>query len=242
MKHLFTLILLLSIGFSSFGQSIKFAEDDNGIYDVDPIPNLGEFDEGEFKLYFKIINTTETTLKLNAQRLENNVFEGHGNFFCWDLCYDSTGEASYSNIELAANDTTGFAQYIVFRPNNITGYSEITMAFTDSVSGTLIQRTFRFSVNGALSIDKDLAAKALSAPYPNPARDFVHLDYTLPNGYTDSQVEVYNLIGKKVRVELLQGTTGTLRMSTEEMNSGIYFAYLTHKGEKITSRKMVIVK
>lgn len=245
MKQLLLTFGILATVFSGiFAQSMSFqhpvAED--SIIIVDLIPNQGTAEEGEFKIYFNLVNLTSDTLVVQADRLLNDMTTGHGSFFCWDLCYDSTGTSSVTPIEIKPNDTTNFGQYIIFRPNNKPGYSEVTMRFTNIANGEdFAEVTYRFSVGGVMDIE-DLIdpKKALGSPYPNPASGSVSVNYELPPSARDMEISLFNLIGQKVKQTRLTSTFGTAKMDVQSLKSGIYFMYLKVDGRDITSRKVVI--
>ncbi|MCB0838036.1 MAG: T9SS type A sorting domain-containing protein [Bacteroidetes bacterium] len=242
----FLLLLFISLlGISvSYGQSLKSINIPTGIINVDPIPNQGTAEEGEYKVYFKIVNLTGDSLPVVANRSVYNMAEGHGSFFCWDFCFDSTGNSSVDPVVLAPYDTTTFAQYIIFRPNGLNGYSEVTMDFINVNDGNdAISINYQFSVGGVMSIaDKINPGLALSRPYPNPASNRVSIDYDLPAGIQEAQISIFNLIGQKMKTVDLEGINGTAEIETTGLRSGIYFLYLMVDGEDITSRKLVITK
>jgi hypothetical protein len=206
MKQLFsTLLMLLCAGYS-LGQNLKFANPPAALYSVPPTGTDGS---GEYYVYFEVVNLGASPVSLLATRLENNLFAGHGTFFCWDLCYDSTREQSQNPIVLAGNDTTAFAQYIVLKPNNIVGYSEATMVFTDIATGESIQRTYKFSVGGAQAIDPSQADRYLSQPYPQPADAELSLDYHLSPGEGPGAMKLFAADGREVASQALQYSEGT---------------------------------
>lgn len=240
---LFTIGLILSSS-QVQAQSLIFlsAPATDSVIAVDLVPNQGTPEQGEFKIYFKLINTTNDTVTVQADRLLNNMTPGHGSFFCWDLCYDSTGSSSQSPIDLMPSDTTRFGQYIVFRPNGKPGISEVVMRFTNIANGEdFAEVTYKFNVGGVSGIE-DLIdpRKALGLPYPNPANAQVFVPYELPQGVKHAEISLYNLIGQKVKTEKLVGFSGLANLATDQLKPGVYFMYLRAEGRDITSRKIVI--
>ncbi|MEZ4827529.1 MAG: T9SS type A sorting domain-containing protein [Bacteroidia bacterium] len=243
-KHiLFSLALICSF-FVAEAQSLIFldAPATDSVIPVELIPNQGTAEEGEFKIYFHLINTTSDTVTVQADRLVNNLTQGHGSFFCWDLCYDSTGTSSVTPLALLPSDTTRFGQYLILRPNNKPGISEVTMRFTNIANGLdFAEVTYKFNVGGVSSIDdKMIAKKALGLPYPNPAQAEIFIPYEFPASFTNAEISLYNLIGQKVKTQKLTGFSGTANIRTDQLKSGVYFIYLKADGRDITSRKVVI--
>ncbi|WNJ20718.1 T9SS type A sorting domain-containing protein [Pontibacter sp. G13] len=241
MKRIFTLLVAVMTAMSSvFGQGMAFADEDAGIQAV---PLNGEDNSGEWKIAFNLVNPYDTAITVLANRVDNNMFTGHGTYFCWDLCYDSTANTSIDPVTIQPKDTTPFfAQYIVFRPNEIVGFSTVKMAFTNISSGETIERTYQFSVGGAMSITPAERARLLSSPYPNPAKDRVQVDFELPSGTLEGDLKVYNLIGKQVMEQPLRQTSGTVTLNVEQLHSGVYFLYLNTADGNLTSQKLIIAK
>ena len=215
-----------------------------GVEAVDLIPNPGTADEGIYLSYFKLKNNTSGDLNVHAIRVANDTASGHESYFCWDICWGVGTNESQDPVAIAAGDTTGFGQYLALKPNNTGGYSEVTMRFVNAADGAdFVEITYKYSVDGVLSIsDPFYSARALSNPYPNPASTDVRVDYELPRGVINGRLEMYSLIGKKVKETALNQNVGTAHLTLENVRSGIYFMYLKAANEEITSRKLVVVK
>ncbi|MDX2248188.1 MAG: T9SS type A sorting domain-containing protein [Bacteroidia bacterium] len=245
MKKLILFTVGLTLSFSGIqAQSLIFlsAPAADSVIAVDLIPNQGTAEEGEYKIYFNLINTTNDTVTVQADRLLNDMTPGHGSFFCWDLCYDSTGTSSVTPIDIYPADTTRFGQYLILRPNGKPGISEVVMRFTNIANGEdFAEVTYKFNVGGVSGVE-DLIdpRKALGLIYPNPASAEVFVPYELPLGVKNAQIVLYNLIGQKVKTQKLNGFSGISNLKTESLKSGIYFLYLNVDGRDITSRKIVI--
>ncbi len=242
MKHIFTLslICLFSIGLLS-AQSLEF---------IDPPTSAITRTSGDdtTKTYFNIKNVSDEAVNVKARRIATNFATGmdttHASFFCWDVCYGTSASASAFSIPIAPGDTTNTAQYIVLTPNDIPGFSTITMRFfVEDNPADFVEHTYEYSVDGVLSLRDELdLSRVISSPYPNPAKDRASIDYELPVNFTKAEIQVYNLIGKKVRSIPLQGSFGTATIEAADLKSGVYFLYLTAEGKQITSRKLIISK
>ena len=237
-KRLLSLCLLPLLALPVLpAQGLKFAFPSDGVIAVEP---TGQDSTNEHKLNFYLTNTSGADIQASAFR-EENLAAGHQSYFCWDLCYDTTKDFSDGPVTIAAGDTTTFAQYIVFIPNQTNGYSEVTMIIANNATGDTIQRTYKFSVGGVLSTDDKLWQQAsLSAPYPNPAGAEARVDYELPNGLSDARIRVYNLIGKMVYEQPLKAPQGTVTLQTAALQAGMYFIYLTADNRELTSRKLIV--
>ncbi|NNE09403.1 MAG: T9SS type A sorting domain-containing protein, partial [Gemmatimonadetes bacterium] len=85
---------------------------------------------------------------------------------------------------------------------------------------------------------------------PNPFHRSTSIDFSIPNGPADVQIEVYNVAGRKVRTLLNRTMTrGTHIVGWDSQNdagqdvgNGVYFARLYVNGEEQGSRKMTILR
>jgi hypothetical protein len=238
MKQFSSLIYLLLVGL--FPQLVVA----QGVQYLDAPTEPISISSSEFEVYvyFNLYNSDTTAVELFAERTVNNLAAGHESLFCWDICYDVSKDISDSTITIAAGDTTGFpGRYLILYPNGQPGYSEVTMRFYSAAkSGTDIEHTFAFSVDGVTSNEAAISGGSLSAPYPNPARNLARIDYQLPGSFNQGQLKVFNLIGKAVLQQPLSQPAGTAELNVSQLPSGVYFLYLYANGQEWTSRKLII--
>lgn len=74
--------------------------------------------------------------------------------------------------------------------------------------------------------------------YPNPTNGNVTIEYTLP---ANGEFEVYDLSGRKLYSQTVQGVANTATINAE-LSNGIYFYTLTSGGYAIATGKLVVVK
>ncbi len=74
--------------------------------------------------------------------------------------------------------------------------------------------------------------------YPNPASNMI--TFTFPNSQNVT-INVFDLSGKQIRNEMIDGSTGSFNMNISELSSGIYFYQITVNNTVVT-RKFSIVK
>lgn len=250
MKRIVTLLLLLPLCLPLLrAQSFE-------IYDLPAEPVALEKSLDEEKIYLNIINTSEDTLDLLIFRTANNMATGqndqgqdtsHQTYFCWDLCYGVNGAQSISPIRLAAGDTTNTGnlteeQYVAFLPNDIDGFSSVTLRIINADDPNDFREvTVQYSVGGAVNSisDAQLAARSLSAPYPNPAHDLVKVDFDLPRG-TNGTLRLFNLVGKEVLRQSLHQPQGSATMDVSQLPRGMYFLYLHDDHRELSSRRVVL--
>ncbi len=76
---------------------------------------------------------------------------------------------------------------------------------------------------------------------PNPAKDWVVIEYDLPFGQTTAKLSIANSSGKTVEDVLISGQRGEKIIVTEKFSQGVY-VYTITSGEFVKSGKIVIAK
>lgn len=195
---------------------------------------------GEFVVeHVFVVNKTTSMVNVMAKRVVDNILPGQGDFFCWDNCYDSTVNESYSAMSIAPLDSFGTFS-LHFKPNNVVGQSTITMRFyVESKPTDFIEQTFSFN-SVATAIDENLLNATLSAPAPNPTSFATNLSYKLPNGVAKAELKVMNALGQEVKNLSISEVAGTLNIATSELSNGIYTILLTNEGTIIGRRRLVV--
>ncbi|MEL6672656.1 MAG: T9SS type A sorting domain-containing protein [Bacteroidota bacterium] len=211
----------------------------------------------EFKVDMNIKNTSDDTIQISMLRFHNVMAAtsdtAAGTYFCWDFCYGTSVDQSQSPILLYPGDTlnsvkakgyTGGEQYVMFQPGGIDGYSEAKVRIVNfNDTNDFIDVALNFSVGGVLNVEDQLdKSKLLSAPYPNPAQDQASFDYELPPGTASGSLIVYNIIGKRMKVENLQGRSGTHVVHTSQLKPGVYLVFLQAEGRDWVSRKLIVTQ
>lgn len=236
LQFLKIIALVLMLGFYGIAraQSFKFTE---------AAPDTFEVDASEFDLtvFFYITNTSTDTLEMSAERIVNQMSPGHSNFFCWDLCYDSTVDVSDFPILLPPGDTTRF-RYLTFVPAGINGQSSVTMRFyTADTSQGVLTRDYHYKVTGGInaSSEAEIAPEKIRL-YPNPASQHITLDLDLEGSYPDLNLEVLDLQGKVVYQRILNNSFSKYHIPIHKLPEGIYSVRLESNGQRLALRKLLI--
>lgn len=82
----------------------------------------------------------------------------------------------------------------------------------------------------------------LSNSYPNPTNSTTKIDYTLPNGVNKGEIIFYDTQGKEVKRFNVDRTFNSLLISTEDLQSGIYYYNLQTVQGNSGAKKLVTVK
>ncbi|WP_221390825.1 T9SS type A sorting domain-containing protein [Dyadobacter sp. NIV53] len=76
--------------------------------------------------------------------------------------------------------------------------------------------------------------------YPNPASEYVEIDYTISAGLRDAKLIFYNVLGSQMAEYSLNKSERKLRVNTSEMPTGLYFYQLALDGKKVATKKMLV--
>ena len=80
----------------------------------------------------------------------------------------------------------------------------------------------------------------LSQNSPNPWNEETRISYSLPDGYSDASVRIYNLQGTQVKKFDLSSPSGEVVLQASELASGIYIYSLVADGQELSTRRMML--
>jgi hypothetical protein len=81
----------------------------------------------------------------------------------------------------------------------------------------------------------------VSHAYPNPASDFLDIDYQVV-GNQDLRLGFYNVLGEQVKEVSLDRDQKTLRISLRDFASGMYLYQLSIDGRSVATKKIIVRK
>jgi len=183
MKRILLLLPVLFIGLVAKGQIT--------LQGNDTVYTNGPASEFEIVAYANVVNNAASTATFRWVKLQTTMPTGWTSTVCdINACYpDNTDSADFSLGARATGNIDGH-----FYPGNVVGNGVLRVRIFEvgNVSNQ-VTITFIGSTNAA-------SITSLSKPslklYPVPAVDFVHVELNLPS--EDGQIEIYNMIGKKM--------------------------------------------
>lgn len=230
MKKIITIFAVaLSLGLAA--QSLELvSQDDTVYYD----PNVASLD---VQAHIEIKNTSTTPKKVKVRR--NGPFDAlcSTNYFCWDLCYLPTDDVSTGNLTVAGESTNNlFSGHILAAGSGIEGCCKISYTFfdQDDFSDTL-RVDVQFCGTNSISINENFYSSF--SVYPNPANDFVNIEY---NGSKDGAFQLFNVVGQSVFSQTLSAGDQKTSLDVSSLNSGVYFYTLQIDGQVMETKKLVI--
>ena len=93
-------------------------------------------------------------------------------------------------------------------------------------------------ISFVLSIDDFDAANYVSI-YPVPATKYFNV--AVPSNYYGSEIVITDVVGQKIKSIEIE-SQDKVKISTEEMGSGIYFVSINHEGERVFTKRISVNK
>lgn len=94
----------------------------------------------------------------------------------------------------------------------------------------------------AQSFEQEVLGVKITKAYPNPAQEYIHFDYSIPQGTQKVEVQFYNLIGETVLKQEFQLSTSHAKVSVAKLEKGIYFYRLVINNNQRGGIQKLIVK
>lgn len=255
MKKLVLLfVVFAAISFSTTAQ----LQLENVVWEVTGSLDVPEDDEIEAK--WDVINAGSETVVLRARRQIiyhpepfNLPYDQNGSGarerFCWGpLCYQygtaqtPATESLLVTIEPGqSNDTfKGLYEHM-----GVAGAAQFRYCFFDVNNGDLeVCQDVLYCVDAdvcALNVPS-VKQPELSNMGPNPVVGRSAFNYDLGNSTGQREVVIYNMVGSEVKRILLNNPLGTVFITADDFDAGIYFYALLVNGTPVTTKKFVVSK
>jgi hypothetical protein len=165
---------------------------------------------------------------LITPRLHDSYNSGNGNTYTVDgvFTYDSGSGLSPAIDDVAPEPIAlGNGGEVIFKVSPYFSGNTGTYQFELQISRT------------ALSVGNDLEKETFRV-YPNPAREFVFVDY--PNDFEVSSLEIINSIGQTVITHSENKISGNIKVATDVLVPGVYYVRLSNSNHSVT--KPFIIK
>jgi hypothetical protein len=232
MKQLYVLTISVLMGFGATAQSFSTS-------DVTPWA-YGATDE-VIHSYGDVTNDSGDSKSVHCKRTNVNVGAGTSNYFCWTQCYGPNTDQSPVATDLDAGATSElFGGY--YNANGFVGYSIVRYTFFDANNpndSTSFEVTYSTDPNGVEDVFTS-GETGMSAAYPNPANTSTSVAYNLLPGTNDATIEMFDVLGSKVRKIELTEDNGEMKVQLSTIPSGLYFFNLVVDGKTLETRKLMV--
>ncbi|MEE2953736.1 MAG: T9SS type A sorting domain-containing protein [Bacteroidota bacterium] len=187
-------------------------------------------------------NTSNNTLHILCEKNEINFTSSPGgisSYFCWGAnCYGMGTLISSSFNELLPGeaDNIDFGGY--YDADCTPNIGIVEYCFYDTAD-VLNRSCITITYNGsATSVNDDLEQTKISEFFPNPAINYVQLDYIL-NTNEKATLHIVDVLGNTVK-KLELKNSASQRIYVGDLANGLYFGNLLLNEEVITAKKLII--
>ncbi|MCX6353234.1 MAG: T9SS type A sorting domain-containing protein [Bacteroidetes bacterium] len=132
-------------------------------------------------------------------------------------------------------NTNKGTKLLLFKANNLGIGSNFTYVY--SLCGTLPT-----GYNSPMHNPADDNNGTLYDAYPNPSKEYTHIDYKLPNGVNTGEIIFCDMQGKTIKTMKVGSAFNDVLISTDDLPAGQYLYYLKTNGSVTGAKKLVTVK
>lgn len=221
--------------------------------------SLSNPDDDEIETSWDVINATDQTVRLRGARQIISVVSpfnlpyvlgnpGARDRFCWgEICFDyGTGQTPANNallVTLEPGESTSTFKGL-YEHMGVAGVSHFRYCFFD-VDDTSIEvcheALYCIDADCAVNV-REIKEPVLTNMGPNPVQGRASFSYDFSTLTGERSVVIYNMVGSIVRSIPIQSTQGSVFISADEFDAGIYFYALMHNGVPVTTKKFVVSK
>ncbi len=193
-----------------------------------------------FEPIFK--NNTNNGVNVNMIRDELLILEGTVNYFCWDTCYLPSVDTSVTSVFVPAGSSSAegvFAGH--YETNEVFGVSLIEYKFLNKDNpDEYVTVVVKFDASPEDISEYILNNVSVSDVYPNPADNFVNINYDMPVEVQEASVKIVNLYGSVVMEGQINTRSNKMRMNITDLKGGIYFYSIFVNGEIYNTKKLLV--
>lgn len=257
-KRMRKIVLLCVVMFSAPFWAIAQLELGNVVWEVTGSLDVPEDDE--IVAEWDVINAGSSAVSLRARRTMiynpepfNLPYDQNGSGarerFCWGpLCYQygtsmtPATESLLVTIEPGASNNTFKGLY---EHMGVAGAAQVRYCFFDVNNPSLeICQEVLYCVDAevcALSVS-DYRMPELSNMGPNPVIGRSAFNYDLGSSSGEREVVIYNMVGAQVQRIPLNNPVGTVFITADDYDAGIYFYALLVNGTPVSTKKFIVSK
>ncbi len=221
--------------------------------------SLSNPDDAEIETSWDVINATGETVRLRGARQIISVVSpfnlpyvagnpGARDRFCWgEICFDyGTGQTPANNallVTLEPGESTSTFKGL-YEHMGVAGVSHFRYCFFD-VDDTSIEicheALYCIDADCAVNV-QEMKEPVLTNMGPNPVQGRASFSYDFASLTGERSVVIYNMVGSIVRQFPINSAQGSVFISADEFDAGIYFYALMHNGVPVSTKKFVVSK
>ncbi len=201
-------------------------------------------DESVTEIVFHAIvnNVSDNNINVGVIRSRIELIGDAEDYFCWGACYppflDTAGTTILINAGAQSGDEDFSGHYTI---NGVVGVSMIKYTFYNVANeAENIDVYVKFNTAPDAIDEHILSNIQVSDAYPNPAKNFVDIDYQMPNEVETASIRIMNILGSVVKEQQISNLAGRLRINVSDINSGVYFYSVVINDEIIRTEKLIV--
>ncbi len=202
-------------------------------------------EDGEAKISIENFSSSPITVKTTMKKISGPA--SHLPYMCFTNCYTPEVFESPDTETLAPgtiNDKFIGHLNVAVKSDDAIGKSVVKFCFvnvnntSDSVCADVIFNVTKATglEDGSISIN----GMKISPAYPNPASDFVNINYSMPLRVERAYLEVFSSIGRTIRTETLDPYKQSIKLDVSNFKPGIYFYRVVVNGRRSATRRFVV--
>lgn len=251
MKRFITILILLFISFTFYGQNLVLKDKNGKQVNNDTVEVI--FYPGQYHGWVEITseifieNTSVDTLEVGFRKVQYNptkAFEYHS--FCFaGFCVDSsTYVAPFPTYIYPRKTDSSFSGH--FRFDDILhepGTYLVSYHFyniNDSLDTAMVYVVY--NTLNQVSIKESLGSIAILNAFPNPATDRITIVYEMPGIGENYSLIVANVFGKCMYQKSLHQASEIITIDTKNWGIGMYLFAITEDNRCLISKKFTIIE
>ena len=203
----------------------------------------GEPSEFELVMYANLHNNTGNAMNIKVARKEISMVENTFSQICWaGLCYSPTVDTSANYQLVMAGGISGDEDFSGhYAPNGNIGTSIVEFTFYNVDDPSVkVSVVVKFWASPEGIAEDAMRGGSISDIYPNPATNYVNLDFNLTSQVKEAKVRVINLLGSVVKEANIESGTNQLRLDISDLDNGVYFYSILVNGDTYKTKKLVV--
>jgi len=246
----FTLIIIAFV----FSISFVNAQSYTLTWDGEPLGDtvvLEGTPDAEMVFHSILTNNSADLDTIMITRRYIDILDSVSHALCWGLCYPPNFDSIFSPngyVCLESGQSSSefdfsahYTPYTEYTPSGFIGTSLVEYTFYNkNDEGESLTVVAKYVTTPDAIVENILNNITVSEVYPNPATNFVNIDYELPGEVSTASVKIVNLLGSVVMEQQVDTRNSNLRMNISELDGGIYFYSLFVNSEIYSTKKFVV--
>ncbi len=241
-KLILSMAILLIASFSVDAQSYTLSWDGEGLGDTvvfEGTPDAGLVFEGILK------NNSSDLDTIKLVRRFIHLVRDAEHSFCWGSCYPPNYDSIFAPdgfVRLEAGQSSSEFDFNAhYNPNGVIGTTIVEYTFYNKNDESEHLTVVAKFVTSPDAIDENILRNVeVSDVFPNPASNYVNINYTFPNEVNTASVKIVNLLGSVVKEQNIEIQLNTARIDLSGLVGGVYFYSVAINNEIIKTKKLIV--